>query len=257
MSEIPFGSKLHRIFRPKPRSKGAGRWWWHIDAAPHVLARAILAKETASETRWRAAGELDMRLRRETGLRKAPAVAAYVRMIVESGEKVVLCGWHRDVYALWIHLFSGWQIPVYMYTGSEDAKAKDASVADFVRTGRPAVFILSLRAGAGLDGLQHAKCEQIVFGELDWSPQVHAQNIGRLHRDGQTGNVVAHVLVANTGSDPVVVDILGIKRMQAAGIEDPFGSELAPVPDAQRGAKLARAYLESLGITPETQEVAG
>jgi hypothetical protein len=34
----------------------------------------------------------------------------------------------------------------------------------------------------------------IVFGELDWSPSVHEQAIGRLQRDGQTNKVVAKAL---------------------------------------------------------------
>src|SRR5579884_3848269 len=44
---------------------------------------------------------------------------------------------------------------------------------------------MSLRSGAGLDGLQE-DCTVGVFGELDWSPEQHRQCIGRLDRDGQT-----------------------------------------------------------------------
>ena len=65
-------------------------------------------------------------------------------------------------------------------------------------------------------------------------------------------------LLANTTSAPrtfgtlrrevtALVDVLGVKRMQAQGVEDPNRTELAPVSDRARGARLAEAYLRSLG----------
>jgi SNF2 family DNA or RNA helicase len=106
-----------------------------------------------------------------------------------------------------------------MYTGDESETAKVASVAAFVE-GRANVLIISLRAGAGLDGLQQVS-RTVVIGELDWSPQVHQQNIGRVYRDGQSEPCVAYYLVADEGSDPVIADVLGLKEAQATGIVDP------------------------------------
>jgi hypothetical protein len=60
-----------------------------------------------------------------------------------------------------------------------------------------------------------------VFGELDWSPRQHDQCIGRLHRDGQDDPVVAYFLTCDHGSDPVVMEALGIKRGQAEPLRDP------------------------------------
>ena len=51
-------------------------------------------------------------------------------------------------------------------------------------SGKTKVFVMSLRTGAGLDGLQE-KCSTIVHEELDWSPGVHEQCRGRYFRDGR------------------------------------------------------------------------
>ncbi len=75
-------------------------------------------------------------------------------------------------------------------------------------------MIISLRSGVGLDGLQH-RCCTVVIGELDWSPQVHEQIVGRLERPGQTQQVQAIYLHANGGSDPLIIDMLGLKASQA------------------------------------------
>jgi hypothetical protein len=44
-----------------------------------------------------------------------------VRIMVEGGEPVVLVGWHRDVYDIWLELRD---LKPAMYTGSESAAGR-------------------------------------------------------------------------------------------------------------------------------------
>ncbi len=102
---------------------------------------------------------------------------------------------------------------------------------------------MSLRSGAGLDGLQ-ARCCTGVFGELDWSPGVHQQCEGRLLRSGQTKPVFTYYVAANSGADPVMIDVLGVKRGQLEGVRDPDGDAVVRTqPDPDRIKELARGYL--------------
>ncbi|MFN4283477.1 MAG: SNF2-related protein [Alphaproteobacteria bacterium] len=183
------------------------------------IARALAVKTTMGEftERGRAARELDMLVRHRTGVAKAKSVAAFVRILVESGEPVVLVGWHREVYDIWLTELRDLQ-PV-MFTGSETPGAKAQAKARFVE-GKTSLLIMSLRSGAGLDGLQF-RCSTMVFGELDWSPGVHHQCIGRLDREGQTAPVTAIFLVTDEGSDPPMMEVLGLKASEAARIVDP------------------------------------
>jgi hypothetical protein len=82
-----------------------------------------------------------------------------------------------------------------------------------------------------------------VFGELDWSPQVHYQVIGRLRRPGQPDQVTAHYLHTNEGSDPVLLETLGIKSDQSRGINDPGVVQAAKVSDDSRIKRLAQHVL--------------
>jgi hypothetical protein len=190
-----------------------------------------------------AAGELDWETRRATGVSKAPYVAEFIRMLLESQEKVVLFGWHRDVYDIWLDRLAEFN-PV-LYTGSESPAQKEESKRLFLEPYDEEdpeacrVFIMSLRSGAGLDGLQ-AVTNVAVFGELDWSPGMHDQCIGRLHRDGQDESVVAYFLNSEIGSDPVVMDVLGVKRMQSEPLRDPDAELVAEGQDTRgRVRKLA------------------
>jgi superfamily II DNA or RNA helicase len=182
-----------------------------------AMAQLILDPAGDRTEKWKVAGDLDWKLRQATGIAKAPYVAEFVRLLLESEDKVVLFGWHRAVYATWAELLAPFD-PVF-YTGTESPTQKQAAADAFVN-GTSRVLIMSLRSGAGLDGLQTA-ASVLVFGELDWSPAMHDQCIGRLARDGQEATVAAYFLVTDTGSDPVVADVLDLKRQQAEPIRDP------------------------------------
>lgn len=194
------------------------------------------------EESGRATRELDMRLRQETGIAKAPFVAKYVRALVEAGEPVMLFGWHRDVYDIWLAELG--DLGVVMFTGSESPAEKNKAKARFL-DGEARVFIMSLRSGAGLDGLQHC-CSTVVFGELDWSGAMHDQCIGRVNREGQRvwpEPVNAIFLVTDDGSDPPIMEVLGIKASQAAGIVDPSAGPQVVVADRKPIERLIARYL--------------
>lgn len=196
------------------------------------LAKTIL--HGANLEKGQAARQLDLMLRQATGVAKAPYVARLVADMARAGKKVILAGWHREVYTVWQRIFAQEEIRAWMYTGSESETQKDTATKDFIEHDGGGVFILSLRSGAGLDGLQTV-CDTVVFGELDWSPQTHIQLIGRALRDGQMNpaGVSVFYLVSDAGSDPIIAALLGVKMEQGAGITDP-DLEISDKPLADR-----------------------
>jgi superfamily II DNA or RNA helicase len=205
------------------------------------LARIILTGER--EEAFVAAGEIDWRMRLATGVSKARYVADFVRLLLESEERVVLFGWHREVYKIWRERLADFN-PVF-YTGSESPKQKEESKRRFLETkGTTAsrILVMSLRSGSGLDGLQKA-CRVAVFGELDWSPGQHDQCVGRLHRDGQSESVLAYFLVSSMGSDPIIADVLNLKRSQSEPLRDPEAEVLQGMTQTDRVRLLAESVL--------------
>lgn len=219
------------------------------DAAIRALAHRVM---TGSFTdRGMAAREFDMRLRHATGIAKAPHVAAFVRLLLDAKQPVVLAGWHRDVYDIWLTKLARYN-PL-LYTGTESPTQKERTKDAFV-AGKSNLMIMSLRSGAGLDGLQE-RCHTIVFGELDWSPQVHAQCCGRLRRPGQRQQVDAFYLHADGGSDPSVLGVLGLKASQSHGIVDPLSTPTDQHSDTTRIRLLAERYLAGAGETLDVPEL--
>ncbi|OHU47176.1 hypothetical protein BKG82_26325 [Mycobacteroides chelonae] len=237
---------------PKPKTNAVQQY---VPSDPDVLerlrgnaaelARLILDQNTKPQERFKLAGELDWRLRQETGIAKAPFVADFVKMLLDGDrEKVLLFGWHLQVYDIWADMLAEYR-PRF-YTGQASPKAKDRAVDAFLE-GDCRLLVMSLRSGAGLDGLQEV-CSTAVFGELDWSPGVHTQAIGRVCRPGQLKEVDSFFCVTDAGADPFMMETLDIKALQAHEFVDPDSDVREPTPleiQAQRDRmkRLAATYV--------------
>ena len=161
--------------------------------------------------------------RQATGVAKAPFVCAFVRALLDGGEKVLLMAHHHAVMDIYRKQLKAYR-PGFI-TGRETDAQKDAAAAAFM-SGKTDLLCISLRSASGLN-LQRASC--VVFGELDWSPAVHSQAEDRAHRIGQQDSLLCYYLVSPRGSDRDMQDALGLKVSQFVslmGDAQPDGDEV-------------------------------
>ncbi len=203
-----------------------------MDQLGSLLALHPDAKERALLEEQVGRGE-----RQATGVAKAPFVAAFVRALEDSGEKVLLFAHHHAVMDIYRRELAAYR-PVFI-TGRESTAQKEEAVARFME-GKTNLCVISLRAASGLN-LQRASC--VVFGELDWSPAVHSQAEDRAHRMGQKDSILCYYLVAPQGSDRDMQDALGLKVSQFVALMGDQTPELSSIQDAQKAAK---AHIEAM-----------
>lgn len=212
-----------------------------------AMAEVLVSREASREELFQMSGEFDWKLRQATGIAKAPFVADFAKLLLETGEQVVLLGWHHAVYDIWREKLQ--QFNPVMYTGQETSKQKNLA-KDMFLSGEAKVMLMSLRSGEGLDGLQEA-CHIGIFGELDWSPQKHDQCLGRFDRPGQEEKVVGYFLMSDHGTDPMMADILNLKRMQSDPFLDPSMEILEEAtPTGDRIKELAADFLKQRSQSP-------
>ena len=147
-----------------------------------------------------------------TGIAKAHYVTAFVKTLMEAGEKVLLYAHHHAVMDIYMEDLKE-HLPV-MISGRQDAKIKDEAQKAFMNEDTD-IIIVSLRSGTGLN-LQRARC--VVFGELDWSPAIHSQCESRAHRIGAKDSVLCYYLTCNAGTDQHMMETLGLKTSQFINI---------------------------------------
>lgn len=202
--------------------------------------------------RAEAAREFNVKLRQATGVAKAKSCAEFVANMVQNGEKVLLTGWHREFWDIVTAHFDKKGISYKMITGHETTNQKDKSLLA-MSDGEVDVICISLRSGAGLDGLQN-HCRVVVFGELDWSKNAMKQMIDRIARPGQEGQVLVYFLTINDGSDPFIMNLINVKDGQFKGIiEGKSDSDASVIEESQSldqdiAVSMATKYLESIGV---------
>lgn len=221
VQEIDSDNKVYReLMRPVMDQLGS-----LLALHPDARERALLEEQVGR-------GE-----RQATGVAKAPFVAAFVRALEDSGEKVLLFAHHHAVMDIYRRELAAYR-PVFI-TGRENTTQKEEAVARFME-GKTNLCVISLRAASGLN-LQRASC--VVFGELDWSPAVHSQAEDRAHRMGQKDSILCYYLVAPQGSDRDMQDALGLKVSQFVALMGDQTPELSSIQDAQKAAK---AHIEAM-----------
>ena len=190
---------------------------------PVVKQLSLLRATTDPAQRAIIEDAICQRQRQATGVAKAPFVAAFVRALVEGGERVLLMAHHHavmDIYAAELK-----SLKPQFITGRETDAQKERA-ADMFMQGKTDLLCISLRSASGLN-LQRASC--VVFGELDWSPAVHSQAEDRAHRIGQKDSLLCYYLVSPRGSDRDMQDALGLKVSQFVSL---MGDE-TPRPEEQ------------------------
>ena len=215
------------------------------DAVYERLMRPILPQLT----RWREDAELtasqkalladtiSLQARMATGVAKAPYVCQFVRALLEGGEKVLLFAHHHAVMDIYREELKAFR-PGFI-TGRETQEAKQKAVQRFMEE-KTDLLCIGLRAASGLN-LQRATC--VVFGELDWSPAVHAQAEDRAHRIGQEDSLLCYYLVSPGGSDAEMQEALGLKVSQFVSLMG--DTPLSPL-ESQEAAGYARRHVERL-----------
>ena len=180
-----------------------------------VLALGILELKVGDSAK--AQRDFDIKMRHATGVAKAKPVAEFVKMLLETEDRVMITAWHREVYEIFQRELKDYGIA--MVTGTESPNQKSKNIERFLKDEGPdraRILIISHISGAGIDGLQF-KCSTLVNGELAWSRKVHEQILLRLDRPGQDNIVKNYWPIINDGSDPLMVNLHVSKDVQANG----------------------------------------
>jgi len=148
------------------------------------------------------------KVRHDTAVAKIPAVVDHVKMLLESVPKVVVMAHHKDVVTGILAGLSDYS-PVSLVGDTPMASRQDA-VDRFQSDDTARVFVGSIQA-AGV-GITLTAAETLVFAELDWVPANCSQAEDRIHRIGQTGNVLIQHLVLDGSIDVTMAHTLVRKQ---------------------------------------------
>lgn len=157
-------------------------------------------------------------VRHMLALAKAPSVAKYVEDLLETQEKVIVMGYHKDVVEVIERKLA--KYGVSKVVGGMSTAAKQEAV-DAFQEGDNRVFVGNINA-AGV-GFTLTASDQVVFAELDWTPGNMEQAEDRANRMGQTNLVDVHYVVAAGSMDQKLAYTLEEKQESiSATLDDSY-----------------------------------
>lgn len=205
-------------------------------------SKADAYKLASFTARGRLSRDIERESRQAAGVSKANFVADFVAALIESGERPLVYAWHHAVHDILRERLQNYNPAVI--SGRETMAAKAKNLRRYI-DGKTDLVVLSLRSAAGLDGLQHrATC--CVFAELDWSPACHSQcetRIARIGVDKTMEEVPSYYCVARNGYDEIMIDVLGLKKSQFAGL---MGDEPEDHKEAEEAERRAQHRIQRL-----------
>ena len=163
---------------------------------------------------------------REAESAKVVALLDLLEPLMEEGHKVLVFSQFVRCLELIEAELKGREIAYYVLTGETPTKKREEIVARFQGDERPAVFLVSLKAGG--TGLNLTAASYVVLFDPWWNPAVEAQAIDRTHRIGQTRTVIAYRLLTRGTLEEKIWELQQKKAALARDIlgEDGFARTL-------------------------------
>lgn len=153
-------------------------------------------------------------LRKVAAEEKLAAAISWIENFVDSGEKLVVFGWHTAPLEAIHKAFPG----SVLLIGGASQKAREQAVDRFQNDENCKLFIGS---SAAYEAVTLTAASHVAFFELPWKPGQVDQASDRIHRIGQTAEQVTyHYLLADDTIDTFLADLIDEKRRVVKAIED-------------------------------------
>lgn len=162
-------------------------------------------------------------MKKEAAIAKLPAVIEWVQEFLDSGRKLVVFAWHREVIRQLREAFKGISVSIAGDTSTRiDTETglndRQRAVDAFQNDESIRLFIGNIRA-AGV-GITLTAASDVAFVEFVHTPAEHEQAEDRCHRIGQKNAVTAYYLVGEGTIDEEIIESLGVKQEVVAEVSD-------------------------------------
>lgn len=144
---------------------------------------------------------------------KMAAIKEWVEDFLDTGEKLVLFGWHQNIV---LDLAQAFKCDA-LY-GATPPDKRQGMVDRFQDD--PTVKLLAANIQTGGLGLTLTAASNVLFAELGWNPATHDQAGDRCHRIGQTDSVMEWWFIGRKTIDESIQELIEKKRAVVDAVTD-------------------------------------
>lgn len=178
-----------------------------VSLDPEARAKAI-AERIRDRTAIAARAESLVRftaLKQLAAMGKLKAAMTWVEDFLETGRKLVIFAYHKEVVAHFAQALGAPSI-----TGDTSAQEREDAVMRFQTQPECRILVCNIRAGGV--GITLTAASDVLFVEQDWNPGVQEQAEDRVYRMGQTEPCTAWYLLGQESIDEDIYDLIEQKR---------------------------------------------
>jgi SWI/SNF-related matrix-associated actin-dependent regulator 1 of chromatin subfamily A len=148
---------------------------------------------------------------------KIGMAASWIDDFLESGEKLIVFAYHRDILQALLERTMGWG--TVLLDGSTSGQDRKKMIDAFQNHDEVRLFLGQIEAAG--EGINLTAASTVAFVEFGWTPGEHDQAEDRPHRIGQEAeSVLAYYLVAGGSIENEIVELLDRKRQVVTEILD-------------------------------------
>ena len=148
-----------------------------------------------------------MKLKQVCAQSKVDRIVEDIQNAIDQEQKVIVFTQFTEMVQL---ISSGVGKGCVTLTGADDMDQRQKAVDAFQTDTETKVIICNIKAGGV--GINLTAASIVMFADMDWSPEVHAQAEDRAHRIGQEGTVSVYYYVVKDTIEEDIVEILEQKR---------------------------------------------
>ena len=189
-----------------------------LEADAGALAEYTNEENSIADLQGIEARERLVNLTRTAYAVKEKSLLNWVRLFLESGEKLLLFAWHRDVVDQLCKELAEFK-PAKIY-GGVSMQQRENEKERFISDPDCRLMVCNIQSGGtGIDGFQKICCN-VAFAEFAETSTDMEQAEDRLHRGGQTRPVSVYYLIAPGTIDEDMAEALDEKKKVLASVLD-------------------------------------
>lgn len=150
------------------------------------------------------------KLKQVCSMAKTGVILESIENAVEQDEKVIVFSQYTETIDTIKAGLKKKKITCRTLTGKDKMNARQDSVDDFQKDDGAKVFIANIKAGGV--GITLTEATIVIFADMDWSPEIHAQAEDRAHRIGQKNMVNIYYYICKDTIEEDIVNLLDEKK---------------------------------------------
>lgn len=158
------------------------------------------------------------KLKQIASLSKVEKIVEDVKRAVESEQKVIIFSQYTETIRMICAQLADAGISQAALTGADDMDTRQRNIDAFQNDANTKAFVANIKAGGV--GITLTAASIVMFADMDWSPEIHAQAEDRAHRIGQEGTVNVNYYVSEGTIDEDIVAILAEKKSEISQVID-------------------------------------